>query len=178
MKTYITLGFAMLASFGLGAVAVDQLHAQARPPAYVISEIDVTNADGYTKEYVPLATKALAESGQKRLVSGGKTIALAGAPPASRIVLSVFENMEKAQAAYNSPAYLDARKIGDQVPVSCVSLPSKDCHNRRPISRDHPGHAPGQGGQPGQGGLRSWSLGVSRNTHGFGHGQHDGRSYN
>jgi uncharacterized protein (DUF1330 family) len=98
----------------LGALAVDRLHAQARPPAYVISEIDVTNADGYTKEYVPLATKALAESGQKRLASGGKTIALAGTAPASRIVLSVFENLEKAQAAYSSPAYVEARKIGDQ----------------------------------------------------------------
>lgn len=114
MNTYIKLGLAMLAGFGLGAIAVDQLHAQARPPAYVISEIDVINADAYAKEYVPLANKALAESGQKRLASGGKTIALAGAPPASRIVLSVFENLEKAQAAYSSPAYMEARKIGDQ----------------------------------------------------------------
>src|SRR3954463_610719 len=101
MNISIRLALAMLAGFGLGALAVDRLHAQARPPAYVISEIDVTNADGYTKEYVPLATKALAESGQKRLASGGKTIALAGTAPASRIVLSVFENLEKAQAAYS-----------------------------------------------------------------------------
>ena len=114
MNISIRLALAMLAGFGLGAIAVDQLHAQARPAAYVISEIDVTNADGYTKEYVPLATKALAESGQKRLASGGKTVALAGAPPESRIVLSVFENLEKAQAAYSSPAYVEARKIGDQ----------------------------------------------------------------
>jgi uncharacterized protein (DUF1330 family) len=114
MNTYIKLGLAMLAGFGLGALAVDQLHAQARPPAYVISEIDVINADAYANEYVPLANKALAESGQKRLASGGKTIALAGAPPASRVVLSVFENLEKAQAAYSSPAYIEARKIGDQ----------------------------------------------------------------
>jgi uncharacterized protein (DUF1330 family) len=58
--------------------------------------------------------KALADSGQKRLASGGKTIALAGAPPASRIVLSAFKNIEEAQAAYSSPAYLEARKIGDR----------------------------------------------------------------
>ena len=114
MNNYIKLGLAMLAGFGLGAIAVDKLHAQARPPAYVISEIDVSNADAYAKEYVPLANKALAESGQKRLASGGKTVSLAGAPPASRIVLSVFESLEKAQAAYSSPAYVEARKIGDQ----------------------------------------------------------------
>jgi len=104
----------MLASFGLGAGIVEGLHAQASPPAYVISEIDVTNPDAYAKEYVPLANKALADSGQKRLVSGGKTISLSGAPPASRIVVSMFDSLEKAKAAYSSPAYLEARKIGDQ----------------------------------------------------------------
>jgi uncharacterized protein (DUF1330 family) len=113
MKAY-KIGLGMLASFGLGAGVVEGLHAQASPPAYVISEIDVTNADAYAKEYVPLASKALADSGQKRLVSGGKTISLSGAPPASRIVVSMFENLEKAKAAYSSPAYLEARKIGDQ----------------------------------------------------------------
>ena len=114
MGAYIKIAFGALAGFGLGIAAVQTLHAQAKPPAYVISEIEVTNAEAYTKEYVPLANKALADSGQKRLASGGKTVALAGAPPASRIVLSVFENIEKAQAAYSSPAYLEARKIGDQ----------------------------------------------------------------
>lgn len=114
MKTHIKTGLAILLGVGLGAGAVEGLRAQVKPPAYVISEIDVTNADAYAKEYVPLANKALADSGQKRLVSGGRTIAISGAPPASRIVVSVFENLEKAQAAYSSPAYLEARKIGDQ----------------------------------------------------------------
>ena len=114
MKTKYTVALAMAASFALGVLAVQGLHAQAKPPVYVVGENTVTNADAYTKEYVPLANKALADSGQKRLASGGKTIALAGAPPASRVVVSVFENLEKAQAAYTLPAYLEARKIGDQ----------------------------------------------------------------
>jgi uncharacterized protein (DUF1330 family) len=114
MKTYYAVASGMLVGAVMGAAAVQSLHAQSKPPAYVISEIDVTNPDAYAKEFVPLANKALAESGQKRLASGGKTLALAGNPPASRIVLSVFESMEKAQAAYTSPAYIEARKIGDQ----------------------------------------------------------------
>ena len=114
MRAHIKMGLAILVGFGLGAGAVDGLRAQAKPPAYVISEIEVTNADAYANEYVPLANKALADSGQKRLVSGGRTISLSGAPPASRIVVSVFENLEKAQAAYSSPAYSEARKIGDK----------------------------------------------------------------
>ena len=114
MNARFRQALAMLIGFSVGAVVVEALHAQGKPPAYVISEIEVTNAEGYAKQYVPLATKALAESGQKRLASGGKTVSLSGAPPASRIVLSVFESLEKAQAAYTSPAYLEARKIGDQ----------------------------------------------------------------
>lgn len=113
-KASAKIGLALLAGFALGVAAVQGLHAQARPPAYVISEIEVTNADSYMKDYVPLAQKALRESGQKVLASGGKTAALYGEPPRSRVVVSVFENIDKAQAAYTSPAYAEARKIGDQ----------------------------------------------------------------
>jgi hypothetical protein len=58
MKSNYKLAIAMLAGFGLGAAAVQVLHAQAKPPAYVISEIDVVNKDAYAKEYLPLAQKA------------------------------------------------------------------------------------------------------------------------
>ena len=114
MYAHAKIGMGLLVGFGLGVIAAQGLYAQPKPIAYVISEIEVTNADAYAKEYVPLANKALADSGQKRLASGGKTVALAGAPPAARIVVSAFESLERAQAAYNSPAYLEARKIGDQ----------------------------------------------------------------
>lgn len=114
MRTFIKVALGVLTGFGLGAVAVQGLHAQAKPLAYVISEIEVTNPDAYAKEYVPLANRALAASGQKRLVSGGRTFSIAGTPPASRVVVSVFDNLEAAQAAYTSNAYLEARKVGDQ----------------------------------------------------------------
>jgi uncharacterized protein (DUF1330 family) len=114
MKSNYRLAIAMLSGVGLGAAAVQGLHAQAKPLAYVISEIDVTDKDAYAKEYVPLAVKALKESGQKQLAAGGKTAAISGEPLKSRIVLSVFENMEKAQAAYTSPEYMEARKVGDK----------------------------------------------------------------
>jgi uncharacterized protein (DUF1330 family) len=110
----LKIALATLGGIGLGAGAVAELHAQAKPPAYVISEIQVRDADAYAREYVPLANKALADSGQKRLASGGKTASMAGEKPASRIVVSMFDSLERAQAAYSSPAYLEARKIGDK----------------------------------------------------------------
>lgn len=114
VKTNHKVTIALIAGVAIGGAAVQGLHAQAKPPAYVISEIDVTDKEAYAKEFVPLAVKALKESGQKQLAAGGRTVAISGEPPKSRIVLSVFENIEKAQAAYTSPAYLEARKVGDK----------------------------------------------------------------
>jgi len=103
-----------LASFTVGVAVAGSIKADGRAPAYVISEIEVTNPEAYAKEYAPIATKALAQSGQQRLVSGGKTLSLSGAPPAGRIVVSKFDSLEQAKAAYSSPDYLEARKIGDK----------------------------------------------------------------
>jgi len=114
MNRNVKLCFAVLAGVGFGAGAVHELHAQATPPAYVISEIDVVDENGFAREYIPLANKALATSGQKRLASGANAIVLAGEPLKSRIILSVFENIEKAQAAYASPSYSEAQKTGEK----------------------------------------------------------------
>jgi len=114
MAKPLTITFSLAGGFLAGALLVHGLHAQAHRHAYVISEIEVTDAAAYARDYVPLANAALAASGQERLVSGGRTVALAGAPPAARIVVSRFVNLEAAQAAYTSPAYLEARRIGDR----------------------------------------------------------------
>jgi uncharacterized protein (DUF1330 family) len=110
-KALMICGFV---SFAGGVLVAGSIKAEGPAPAYVISEIEVTNPDAYAHEYVPMATKALAQSGQQRLVSGGKTVSLSGAPPAGRIVVSKFDNLSEAEAAYSSPAYLEARKIGDK----------------------------------------------------------------
>ena len=44
MKPNYKVAVAMLAGVALGALAVQGLHAQAKPPVYYIAEIDVTNS--------------------------------------------------------------------------------------------------------------------------------------
>ena len=114
MKTRFTVTLSMLAGAALGAAAVQGLHAQAKPPVYVISEIDVTNVDAYTKEYVPLARDAIKKTGGKILAASQKVTALEGAAPTSRVTINVFDSLEKAQASRNSAEYKEARKIGDK----------------------------------------------------------------
>ena len=114
MKTRYTVALSIWAGVVVGAAAVQALHAQAKPPAYVVAEIDVTNLESYDKEYVPPAAKAIADGGGKYLVRGGPTVAIYGEPPKTRIAVMVFENMERAQAAFNSPAFKEAKKLGDK----------------------------------------------------------------
>jgi hypothetical protein len=88
MKSHQKLALALAAGAALGAAAVQAIHAQARPPAYVVGEIDITDPEGYAKEFGPLARKALAEGpGYKALVLGGKSIAIAGSPPGKRVII-------------------------------------------------------------------------------------------
>jgi uncharacterized protein (DUF1330 family) len=90
----------ILAGFAAGALTVQGLHAQAKPPAYTISEIDVTNVDGFTKEFAPIAGKALQHAGAKFLARGGKTVSIDGEPTKSRVVVHAWESIDKAQAGF------------------------------------------------------------------------------
>jgi uncharacterized protein (DUF1330 family) len=114
MNRHITLGLAVVAGAAVGAAAVQSLHAQAKPVAYVVSEITVTNQDGYDKEYVPPVVKSIQDGGGKFIARAGRTVTFLGAPPAPRVVLFQFENMEKAQAWFNSPANRAAAPIGEK----------------------------------------------------------------
>ena len=114
MKTLHTVALSMLAGFGLGALAIQTLHAQGKPPVYVVSEIDVTNVDAYTKEYVPVVRPILAKSGGKLVAVSQSPTSLEGAPQKSRVAINVYDSLEKAKASREAADYKEARKIGDK----------------------------------------------------------------
>ncbi len=76
--------------------------------AYLIALIDVTDPDAY-QEYATRAGAAAEKRGIKFLARGGRTVSLEGAPPPGRVVILPFENMEAAQAYYDSPDYQEAK---------------------------------------------------------------------
>ena len=51
MKAQFSLGLAALLGAGVTAATMQLLHAQAKPPAYLISEVTVTDEERY-KEYI------------------------------------------------------------------------------------------------------------------------------
>jgi uncharacterized protein (DUF1330 family) len=107
------IALALFAGAAMGGAAVHGLRAQGKPTAYVVGEVDVTNQDAFVKDYVPLAMKALSESGSgyKAIAVGGKTAVIEGDPP-KRIVINSFDSLDQAVAAYNSAAYKEVATIG------------------------------------------------------------------
>jgi uncharacterized protein (DUF1330 family) len=114
MKIQYSVLVAILAGIGIGGVAVQMLHAQAKPPVYRISEIEITNVEAYTKEFAPKAQAALKGAGGRFLAAGQNVTAIEGDPPKTRVTIQVWDSLEKMQAAFNSAEYKDARKIGDK----------------------------------------------------------------
>jgi hypothetical protein len=47
MKAKFGVALAMVGSFALGAVAIEGLHAQAKPAGYVIAEVTVKDPEKY-----------------------------------------------------------------------------------------------------------------------------------
>ena len=113
MKMHLVVLVSVVAGAMAGAATMQALHAQAKPPAYVVGEIDVKNPELFAKEYVPNASKAIRDGGGKYLVGGGKSVSFYGEPP-KRIAIMAFDNLEKAEAAFNSAAYKEAKAAGDK----------------------------------------------------------------
>jgi uncharacterized protein (DUF1330 family) len=113
VKSNYKIALALFAGAAMGGAAVHGLHAQGKPTAYMVGEVDVTNQDAFVKDYVPFAMKALGESGSgyKALAVGGRTSVIEGDPP-KRIVINSFDSLDQAVAAYNSAAYKEVATIG------------------------------------------------------------------
>jgi uncharacterized protein (DUF1330 family) len=120
MKTVYTATMAMLAGAAIGAAAVSGLHAQAKAPVYVVTEIDVTNPDAYGKEYAPKAQALIKGAGGRFVALGGaggagagKVTAFDGEAP-KRVTVQVWDSLEQYQAYRNQPAFKEIRQVGEK----------------------------------------------------------------
>ena len=110
----------MLAGTAIGAAAVTGLHAQAKPPVYLVTEIDVTNPEAYGTEFAPKAQATIKAAGGRFVVIGGtggvgaKPItAMAGTPP-KRLTIQAWDSMDALNAWYKGADYQAALKIGEK----------------------------------------------------------------
>jgi len=113
MKNKISIAFAVIMGFGLGATGIHVLHAQSKPPVYTIVEIDLSNREAYEKEYAPKAAEIIKAKGGKLIAASSNVVTLEGAP-AKRVAIQQWESMEKAKAWQGSKEYKENRKIGEK----------------------------------------------------------------
>jgi uncharacterized protein (DUF1330 family) len=121
MRTCYSVALAMIAGFGLGAIAVHGLHAQTRAPVYVVTEIDVTDNEAYMKEYVPRAVQTVRDAGGYWIVRGGKAQTLQGEPP-KRVIITAWDSIEKIRAWQNSAAWQEIQPIRAKLSKSSRSF--------------------------------------------------------
>ena len=121
MKTYLAVSFGMVAGIAVGGFAVQGLHAEAKPPVYLMTEIDVTDPEKPTARSLPRRPKprsgrlalSLFLSAEQPEWERKPIEALEGTPP-KRIAIQQWESMDAVNKWYNSADYQAALKIGRQ----------------------------------------------------------------
>jgi uncharacterized protein (DUF1330 family) len=92
----------LLAGIAIGGSVIQTIHAQAKPPTYVVVALrKINDAATFKAEVVDKAAAAMANSGGKYVIRTDEITALDGTPP-QRYVLIQFDSPEKAQAWKNS----------------------------------------------------------------------------
>ena len=105
---------------GAGAVlgiqaSINPLHAQMKPPSYVIAMVNVKDQDGYSKEFLSKVLPSIKENGGEYLAGGmNKTTAIGNGTeqPPNRVVIVKFPSIDAVKKWNESP---DGEKLRAEV---------------------------------------------------------------
>jgi uncharacterized protein (DUF1330 family) len=113
MKARFSMVLSMMVGAALGGGAIQVVHAQAKPPVYMIAINEVSDQERYSKEYVSPAQQSVKGHGGEYVAAGPGT-QVTGNLPDGPIVILRWESMEALQSWRNSPEFQAALKIGEQ----------------------------------------------------------------
>ena len=122
MMQHQKFGMVLIVGLVIGAAAVEGLHAQAKPPAYVVVDIrSITDPHGLQAVIMKTAPQVLSAAGGHYVIRTNEVTSLDGTPP-KRFVLIAFDSVEKAQAWHNLPAQkeIDALRAKSTDSVSFI----------------------------------------------------------
>ena len=94
----------------LVVASIFTIGAQAPKKAYILVQVDVSNAQQYG-EYAKLSPGIIEKFGGRFVARGGRSMTLEGTSAPSRVVIVEFPSYERAQEFYNSAEYQAARKV-------------------------------------------------------------------
>ena len=102
MNTKFKIALAVVAGTALGAAAMQGLHAQAKPKAYLVTESEVLDATALAS-YTSAIGAVQKAAGGRSFGTRGKIAASVGDAP-KRVGISEWDSLEQAQAYLNSEA--------------------------------------------------------------------------
>lgn len=115
MKSALKITAAVACGLLVGGGAVQLLHAQSKPPAFVVAEIAVKDKEGYEKNFLKATAKDISDHGGKYLAGGyNKTISLIGDEPPNRVAIIQFENMDAVKAWHDQGAMDMENTVGNK----------------------------------------------------------------
>jgi uncharacterized protein (DUF1330 family) len=113
VKIKYIVALSLLTGAAIGGALIQTLHAQAKPPVYAIALNQLTNAEGYAKDYLPKGRGAILAHGGVYVAAGQGTV-ITGDAPHDRVVVLRFESLDAVKAWFNSSDYQEASKIGQK----------------------------------------------------------------
>jgi uncharacterized protein (DUF1330 family) len=107
MNTKSKIMIAMVAGVALGAAAVQGLHAQAKPKAYTVTELETLDPK-LAADVAERIQKAQATAGGHNFrTGGGKVTGMEGPSPPQRVAITEWDTLEQGLAFFKSKAWSD-----------------------------------------------------------------------
>ena len=112
MKTKYTVALSVCAGVAIGALAMQGLHAQGKPKAWTISEIEpvsgATVSPGYLKAARELIDKA---HGKPYRTVNGRVVSIEGGKAPEKVAVVEWNSLDEAVAFYKSEEW---KKLGPE----------------------------------------------------------------
>lgn len=105
----VTLGFALLAGALIGGGTIQAIHAQARPPVFLIFDAEIKDQAAY-QPFVQTAVREIQSHGGRFLVLGATPEVVSGSPTPNRISISQWSSKDEVMRWFNSEAMKPVRE--------------------------------------------------------------------
>ena len=106
MNSKSKLALTLVVGAAVGAAAMHGLHAQAKPKAYQVTELEIIDPVAWKTFVQAVRDSQQKASGRNLRTAQGKVVAFVGNPP-KNVGITEFDSLDQAVAYRNSQAFKD-----------------------------------------------------------------------
>ena len=106
MNAKLKIALAVVAGTAIGATAVQVLHAQGKPKAYQVTELEIIDEEAWKTFVQVVRATQQAASGRNLRTARGKVVSFVGDPP-KHVGITEFDSLDLAVAYRNGQAFKD-----------------------------------------------------------------------